>query len=591
MARWQALNDHVFLFPDCCNVYALCDGRRAILFDLGSGAALDSLGDIAVEQVQAVYFTHAHRDQCQGWAKAARRGIPLHFPQAAESFVSAQKRLDFKLPHPGHLRYPGRFRPPQPIPAARFDVTPRAAFSWGPFHIQAFAAPGHIDHQLAYRVDGPGGPYLFSGDALHSPGKLHEPFNLETMHYASEGTRQAISTLLDLRQLRAEVLCPSHGPITRGELWEAFDKTIALLRRMVDLRDTIMPRRPAAQRLVRPQRNKMLRISEHLWLWNNSYFLLSDDGPVLMVDVQTKLPNSFHELYRQTFGDRPIEVVLVSHMHCDHVMGIEDLRRHQPLRCWAHEILVGPITNPYAYARPYVHNCPTHVDRVLREGETVRWHEYEITAFWFPGQTDFHAVYELEVDGHHALFSGDNFYPPQQWGGTGGLCGFNGGHPALWRKSAQFVLERSPEWILASHMQPFLFRRDDFQAVVRWSREVEELMRELAPDGNIERHHSPHFIEPRPYVQPAAPEMSVQLLLKNTYPDPLTLTIIARPLEPIRCPKSMRRLTLAPGERGTLSFALRAPQGLRGMHMVTFDVSTSRGYWGEMVECYIRGQP
>ncbi len=65
--------------------------------------------------------------------------------------------------------------------------------------------------------------------------------------------------------------------------------------------------------------------------------------------------------------------------------------------------------------------------------------------------------------------AGDNFYPPQQWGGTGGLCGFNGGLPKLWRQSAELVLRLTPDWILASHLQPFPFRREDFEAVVAWS--------------------------------------------------------------------------------------------------------------------------
>src|SRR5439155_1921348 len=134
-------------------------------------------------------------------------------------------------------------------------------------------------------------------------------------------------------------------------------------------------------------------------------------------------------------------------------------------------------------------------ERPLAEGEEFRWREYRFTAFHYPGQTDLHAGYLGMVDGQRVLISGDSFYPPQQWGGTGGLCGLNGGHPLRgWRRSIERVLALEPNWILASHMQPFPYRRDDFEAMLRWTEAVTAAMTALAPDGCLERHHDPHLV-------------------------------------------------------------------------------------------------
>ncbi len=357
------------VYSDTCQVYALRDGRRAWLIDLGGGDCLDCLADIGVTEVPEIWFTHGQRDQCQGYPKAAAMGLTMRFPKAAQPWVDPATRDDFRRLSPCHLAYPHRPHPPQPMPAARFDLTPMMSAAFGEFDLKAVAAPGHIDHQLAFLVEGPDGPWLFSGDAMHSAGTVHETYSLEHDHYTGGGARQAADTLCALRNLRPAHLCPSHGPVLSEGIEDASNLTIDRLRRLADLKDTCVPGRPAVKRLVRPEGSTFIQVSEHLWLWNNSYFLLSDDGPVLMVDVQTQLPESFHEAYRATFGDRPIEVALITHIHCDHIMGVEHLRATWPLACWAHERLVGAIERPYDYARPWLHNNPTKVDQVLREAE------------------------------------------------------------------------------------------------------------------------------------------------------------------------------------------------------------------------------
>ena len=90
------------------------------------------------------------------------------------------------------------------------------------------------------------------------------------------------------------------------------DETILALLHLADLKDTICPRRPAVPRLVPPLANRLLRLSDHLLIWNNSYFLLSDDGPVLMVDCGEPLSLEFHRQWRAAVGKRTVEVVLLN---------------------------------------------------------------------------------------------------------------------------------------------------------------------------------------------------------------------------------------------------------------------------------------
>jgi glyoxylase-like metal-dependent hydrolase (beta-lactamase superfamily II) len=587
--------DRLFRFEDSCNVYALKQGASALLIDFGSGAVLDHLSEIGVTHVEAVYFTHAHRDQCSGADRAHALGIPLYFPERAMDFLETAERIRTSGRTPLLRSYPGKFEFPRSFNGARCDVRPMTWTPWHDLDLQPVAAPGHVDHQMAYLVDVDGARFCFCGDALHSAGKIHEAYNLETDHYTGAGAREAAETLRVLKQQRPTVLCPSHGPVTQGDLWMAFDETVARLRHLAELKDTICPRRPPVTRLARVHPNQLIRVSEHLYVWNNSYFLLSDGGAVMMVDNAGGLPDSFWEQYNRAIGT-PIEVVLVTHIHCDHVEGIEPLQHRQrergqpPCEVWAHEHIADCIENPHAYRRPYLAEKGTPVHRRLKEAEPFQWHEYSLRAYWTPGQTDLHATYELTMDGHHALFSGDNFYPAQQWGGTGGLCGLNTPLGVSgWRRSIELFLRLAPEWILASHIQPHVYRREDYEAMLQWCNDVTEAMQAIAPDGNVTRHHNPHFISLHPYVQTIGREpVTITARVMNPYEKTVEAQLHLVLPEGSTTDSAEKTLSISANSVDEQTWTVAAAETVgAGLRMVTVDVIYDGQYLGEKAEGYV----
>jgi glyoxylase-like metal-dependent hydrolase (beta-lactamase superfamily II) len=322
-----------------------------------------------------------------------------------------------------------------------------------------------------------------------------------------------------------------------------------------------------------------------------------------MVDNAGELPESFWEQWRalvrtspseaSMHGERPIEVVLVTHIHCDHVEGIEALRAAPGgnLAVWTHEAIADAIENPHRWRRPWLAERGTRVDRRLAEGEAFTWREYRFRAHFFPGQTDLHAAYEATVDGRHVLFSGDNFYPPQQWGGTGGLSGLNGGHPTRgWRRSIDLVLALEPEWVLASHIQPFPYRRDDFLACRDWTEAVAAVMRALAPDGCLERHHDPHWIALEPYAQPAATPTPITARLQNPYPHTVTAEVRLVLPDGWQVEDAERRLDIPAGGVATAAWGITPRPSARN-EMVTLDVIWNEERLGEIAECYVCPAP
>jgi hypothetical protein len=226
---------------------------------------------------------------------------------------------------------------------------------------------------------------------------------------------------------------------------------------------------------------------------------------------------------------------------------------------------------------------------VFQDLQEFEWRGYQFHAFDFPGQTDLHALYATAVDGRRVVFSGDNFYPPQQWGGTGGLSGLNGGHPLKgWRRSIELILQLEPDWLLAAHVQPFPYRHADFQAMLEWTEAVSHAMRSLAPDGCLERHHSPHLVELLPYCQTAGEEpVSIQARVQNPYPNPIQVDLALVLPAGWSVGRAHRRLNIAAGSAAAASWEPRLEEALTAPSMITVDVIYEGEYLGQKAECYV----
>jgi len=577
---------------DCCAVYVLREDDTGVLIDLGSGAVLDELEQIGVRRVEGVYLTHAHRDQCQGADRLAGMGIPLHVPAGAESFVRKEKRMDFLHSSPLLQKFPGsRLDPPRPIPNALFDVRPGQTIQFGRFALDVVACPGHCDHQVTYSHYDDQHHIVFCGDEIHSEGKLHAPYHLERDHYTGTGARQAADSLRVLRLLYPNIVCPSHGPVFRGNTWSYFLNTEDEIEKLARLKDSIVPGCGPSRRLLRPRSPRIERLTDHLLSWLNSFFVLSDQGGALMVDAGNLVSDEFWREFERASGGREIEAILISHYHCDHHQQAANVKRKFPkAQVWVHRNLVPILERPHDFRRPFLAPKGLQVDRALGEAETAHWHEYAITSYFLPAQTDLHACYETHIDGRHVLFTGDDFYPAQQWGGTGGLSGLNGGHPRNgWRRSIQLILDINPDWIVCSHTQPFAYDRAHFETALEWTEAVARQMERIAPDGNLERHHNPHFIHFFPYVQRVGPERecTVTARIQNTYHERKAVT--ARLVAPDGWDVSPCEDTIhiAPDTVGEIAFTLKPPSRSSGRQMLTLDVLYDGEYLGEMAECYV----
>ena len=139
--NWERIAEDLFLFRDpLCNVYLLRDGASAVLFEIGSGTALDSLGILGVDKVDHLFLTHHHRDV----AAAAGRFTSgtIFVPEGEARFVSGAD--DFWEVFKPYVRYDvagDEYTPIRPVKVE--PVMPGRTVHWREWDIECHHTPGN----------------------------------------------------------------------------------------------------------------------------------------------------------------------------------------------------------------------------------------------------------------------------------------------------------------------------------------------------------------------------------------------------------------------------------------------------------------
>jgi glyoxylase-like metal-dependent hydrolase (beta-lactamase superfamily II) len=516
----------VACFRDTCNVYVLRAGREATLVDFGSGAVLDHLDELGVERVTDVVVTHHHRDQVQGLARAAAAGIRIWVPPVEVDLIahvdlhwqSRQVANDYDLRQ-------DRFSLLEEVPVVG-TVAEYRTRRYGGVELYTLPTPGHTVGSVSYLLGG----VAFTGDLIYGPGKVWSLAATQWTYTGVEGQAATIVSCGLLADRRPELLLPSHGdPIEQPA--DALAATAHRLQELVDLR------RATPWDLERFRTQPWERITPHL-LRNRtsiaySYALLSESGAALLFDwgydmctgwtatsdrdARRPLLASLDALRRDHAVER-VEVVVPTHYHDDHVAGINLLREVEGAEAWVPEDVAPVLERPRDHDLPCLWFEPVPADLRLGNRVPVRWREYELTPYPFPGHTRYAAAICFEVDGNRVLAVGD-----------------------------QYVLDAGVRPI-ANYQYRNRFSFDDYVASGR-------LLLELEPDLLVGGHWSPRFVDAAERARMASDGERLAQLHRELLPLDETdfgAEGFGARIEPYRS-------RVAPGEAVDLAVAIRNP--------------------------------
>jgi glyoxylase-like metal-dependent hydrolase (beta-lactamase superfamily II) len=456
--------------------------------------------------------------------------------------------------------------------------------AYGGIDIHTQPTPGHTMGSVTYLVDLDGRRAAFSGDLLHGGGRL---WSLAATQWSYSGVDGQASTLLSLRilkGLRPDVVYPAHGPAIDDPGAEIAGTERRLAELMELRRSEEMPF--AYERWIdAPWRLLLPHLLVNTTSLATSYALLSDDGAALLVDWgydlwtgwpyggrrhQTRpLLESIGPLLRD-HGVERVEAVVATHYHDDHVAGLNLLRDVEQTEVWAPENVAPILESPERYDIPCLWFDPVRVDRVLRFGEPVRWHEHELRVHPLPGHTRYAAAIEFEADGRRVLATGD-----QQSVTPGGRMIANYQYRNRFAiddylASAELYERLRPNLILTGHSGAHDLTAPQLERFAADARRISELHRELLPLPDAEGV----FARVAPYRASAAPggtvDLEVELRSPLDEPARASVSLVVPDgwaVEPARATAA-----LEPHGEGTLRFRVTAGDGA-GRHPVAADVT------------------
>lgn len=513
--------------------HAIVDGDHCLLLGVPYQVKPNTLP--AGRSCHLVVLTHHHRDTGANAAAFVAAKVPVRAPKLSEAYLTpagVSAYWEKSMP----VATQGRFPPlmerfwndwtylvhPVGIEGVNCDLKDRETIDWNGWKILALSTPGHSRDHMAFLVTRTNSSerICFVGDAIAGAGKIWSPYTLEWHHQKDEGAVAAAASLRLIASEKPTLLLPENGePIRGNDVQAALLETANLLGQLgaaknydaftKGLGDVPNYRFLAPEQVgtANPQGNLVpwTRISPHLLLSGNTYALVSKDRPALLMDPYSQnIVDRVAELKRD-HGFGPVEVTMISHAHNDHYTGIFALPDRRSFQVWTLDRIAQVVDSPHRYLAPYVDARLPNVDRSLKDGEVIHWHEYELKIHRLPGQTVFAMGVEVQIDGKRCLFTGDNFYHHDQYTGSGGWSGRNRGLPAGYASSTAKILEMRPDWILAEHGGAFEFNVEDFRRRRDFAVRAGDLADRLSPRGDHRIDWDPQRIRIEPLICDAVP--------------------------------------------------------------------------------------
>lgn len=486
----------LYAIEDTCVVYLLVDrpSRTAVAVDAGSGRWLDHLPSYGVDAVTDVIVTHHHRDQVEGLPRLAATGTNIWAPEGEYDLFAHVDRNWQRRPvvNSYDLRL-DRFSLLEPV-VVTGTMRDYGTRRIGHLDVTTVPTPGHTPGSVSYLVDVDGRRHAFTGDLIHSPGKIWSAAALQWSYVGLEGAGLTMASLALLLEHEPDVLLPSHGsPMAQPHA--AVEQTVSALGELIQVRLGRPTEIPA--KLGRP----FVELSPHLLMnrtsESRSYVLLSDAGTALLIDygydLTTGIPQGGERfnarpwlpslrILRRDYGIERVEVAVPTHYHDDHVAAFNLAREVCGTEVWASTPVAHVLENPQQYDLPCLWYDPIQCERHVPDGSTVQWREYELDIHALPGHTHYASAIGFEVDGRRVLATGDQQTGTWDPGREAEIPNFqyaNGFRPDDYAASAALYQRVQPELMISGHWEPRFVTQDYLDELSRLGDEVARVHRSL----------------------------------------------------------------------------------------------------------------
>lgn len=571
--------------------------------------------EAGADNVRYVLFTHARRDVV--WA-----GAPLAAGGAA-AIVPARERDLFENPGSFWAAYEtARFHDysqvntrvlREPVRVSR-AVRGGEVLDLDGLRVEVIDTPGYTRGAVSYLFEMGGRRIACTGDLISGDGRLLDLSSLQdaipetkTRGYHGYAARAGdlIESLRKIAARKPDLLVPARGPLIRDPR-ASIDKLITRLQALMAshfatdaLRwywgEESLRLRSRKALDGRPVDSMPMAERRPLPPWalaiGNSRLLISESGGAFLIDAGFK--GLFNRLEALAAAGRmkTVEGIWISHYHDDHTDYAQAAADRYRCPVYFTERMADVLERPSHYRLPCLTPNPITSGRPLPDGARMRWREFQLTFFDFPGQTLYHGGLLVEKDGGEALFfAGDSFTPS----GIDDYCLQNRN---FLRDGEGFLyclglLERlrKDAWLVNQHVEPaFRFSADHFRRMRAELRKRMAIIAEMAPwpDPNYAIDESWAAVHPYASTVKSGDSVTLRLCILNHSPRAETYRVKWNLPPGWTAAQADSQVTIPPRREGIARAVLSAP-GAPGLHVVTAGIEFAGRRLPEWTEALVR---
>ncbi|MCE5188574.1 MAG: MBL fold metallo-hydrolase [Eubacteriales bacterium] len=215
---------------------------------------------------------------------------------------------------------------------------------------------------------------------------------------------------------------------------------------------------PNAEVVVRSARNEE-------YLTATSFLIISENKRGFLIDCGSEAVTDSLRCLVSNGTINGLDGCYITHYHHDHVDGLPKLKQYFDVPIYADRIFSDILENPENYRLPCL--SPNSIRGIIPtdRGEVLRWNEYVLTFYWFPGQTLYHGGLMLRDCNRKVFFCGDSFTPS----GFDNYCVYNRnflGEEEGYSLCLDLLKPEQPNMIINQHLEEgFTLNKSDYDCL------------------------------------------------------------------------------------------------------------------------------
>ena len=528
------LSPHVSVRQNTVNgVFIEKNGRTLVIYGDPSGS---------LKEADKVLFTHSRRDVVWAGRKLVENGV--------ESIVPAGEADKFtKVDDFWSSCVKGRFHDynqqttkvlTKPLKVDR-TVSEADTLDWQGITITVIDTPGYTRGSVSYFMTVDGLKYGFVGDIIFGDGHLLDLYSLQDAvpqakiggyHGYAGRLGELMKSLRKVIEQNPDILVPARGSVIKYPK-VAIERLIQRLQAAYknylsinaghwyfkDRYETLSARvlESPAQVDWMPYAT-VVKKRPPSWVIpiHNARLVLSEDGAGFLIDCGSEAIIREIKKLREDGRLSQLDGLFITHYHDDHTDRVSALVGEFGCPVYASEESEDILERPGAYRLPCLTANRISDLTAVPDGHKMRWKEFNLTFYYFPGQTLYHDALLVGKDGGEKIFFiGDSFTPS----GIDDYCLQNRNllhHGMGYFYCLDFLRKMAPDYLLINQhvLEPFRFSRDQLDHMTNVLEKRRRILADLFPWDEANYGIDERWARIYPYGQKAKPGQQLEIAVK-----------------------------------------------------------------------------